>query len=68
MAEITTPVNVVVVDYQCDECKEGNMITDNIAMLVHPPKYQHICEKCGCKKELSERYPVTRLVKQSKES
>lgn len=64
MAEITTPAQAVVVDYQCDDCGEGKMIPTGVVLLSLPPQYPHTCNKCGKQKSFRERYPTTRIVEQ----
>lgn len=61
MAEKTFPINVVGVDYTCDECGIGAMIPNgNISFLSDPPKFPHLCPNCGATAYLSEKYPSVR--------
>lgn len=61
MAEYTTNVSVVKVDYRCDVCNQGNMqIAGSIMLLTQPPQFPHVCDKCGHSATYPERYPAVR--------
>lgn len=48
--------------YICDECKNGEMIpTEQNMWLSYPPKFQHVCGKCGYETLLTEKYPVIKF-------
>lgn len=64
MPEVSTPAQLVVVDYACDHCEEGQMLPDNITLTSFPPQYPHVCNKCGHKAVFKERFPTTRIIKQ----
>lgn len=50
-----------ITEYQCDNCKEGLMARDrgcNDIQLTSPPRFKHICTKCGSTDWLSDSYPL----------
>lgn len=58
------PVRMIttITEYQCDDCKEGLMIRDggcNDIQLISPPRFKHICTKCGSTDWFSDSYPLT---------
>lgn len=58
------------VRYRCDECEQGEMIyvadhgphVSDLRWPASPPRYKHLCNKCGATKELARTYPGTDLV------
>ena len=61
MAEIKTIVNSYRVDYQCDWCKTGILLSTGLSapsmIPGEPNKYQHKCTKCEDVKGLATIYP-----------
>lgn len=46
----------------CETCNEGFMVKDNssditISLLTNPPKFKHICDKCGHIEWHTAHYP-----------
>jgi len=55
-------VNVIGVEYACDDCHEGVMLpTGEILQLTQPPKHGHKCNACGADKFLTILYPTIRF-------
>jgi len=53
--------HIVTVNYQCDMCGKGNMITDRSMCLTSmPPQWWMECDHCGDKQTSREKYPYTR--------
>lgn len=46
------------VAYVCDNCNEREMTPNGIMKMLNPPLYEHVCMKCGFKKNLRENYPL----------
>lgn len=42
----------------CDKC-DVEMVRTQIVLTSNPPKFPHICPKCGNQKATLEVYPVT---------
>ena len=61
MPELVNPVQMVVVEYICDECGEGKMRRDgDIVFTSNPIQIPHKCDKCGFKINFNEpSYPRT---------
>ena len=59
--EVERPVQMVVVDYICDECEKGKMIQrGHPKSTVIPWQYPHQCDNCGHWQLLDEpSYPRT---------
>jgi len=55
-----TEVKTYSVVYICDTCSEGEMVFDGLTLTSYPPLYPHTCDKCGDKKNLRTRYPLTK--------
>lgn len=48
----------VMVKMKCDKCGEGYMKrSDNTVLLSNPPKYNHVCDKCGNRTRYTKSYP-----------
>jgi DNA-directed RNA polymerase subunit RPC12/RpoP len=61
MAEKTFPLQVVGVEYECDECESGTMQPyGTVAWLTEPLQYPHRCSTCGATRGLPEKYPTVR--------
>jgi hypothetical protein len=61
MAERNFPIQVVGVEYICDECGVGSMERyGEVAWLTNPVQYPHRCSNCGSTEALSECYPLVR--------
>jgi hypothetical protein len=42
----------------CTECYTGEMIpTGGYILTNYPPRYPHICKKCGYRENLDREYP-----------
>ena len=68
MPEITKDVQMVIIDYLCDECKEGVMLYEgNVIMPTDPPQIPHKCNKCGFEKNFTDTYPKLGYKKLKKE-
>lgn len=59
MPETFAPITPLLVNYGCDKCGT-NMVPAGQAYLTNPPRYPHICPKCGARDTFSETYPVIR--------
>lgn len=57
MSETKTKIQPFQIDYVCNECGEGRMRPTGLALLSHPPKYPHVCDKCGKERIFRESYP-----------
>lgn len=57
MPETQTKVESYKVDYLCDECNEGYMRFNGIALTSNPLQYPHTCEKCKACKTFRIVYP-----------
>lgn len=58
MAEKSTPVDVVRIDYVCDACGIGHMEhRGSVALLTYPARYSHECSHCGAPKLFDCTYP-----------
>ena len=62
MAEIRREMKVYQVDMQCPDCGEGMMKFNGLKLLTNPPKYQHICDKCGFCEDYPVQYPTITYV------
>lgn len=60
MIERIVEVKSVLVHADC-ECG-GEFKATGEALLSYPPKYVHICNKCGDYINSRDKYPVTRMV------
>jgi len=60
MIERSVDVKTVLVHADC-ECG-GEFKTTGEAYMCNPPKYVHICNKCGDWMTSRDKYPVTRMV------
>jgi len=63
MAERNFPIQVVGVEYICDECGIGTMEPRPDAAIKwseNPVQYPHRCSHCGATARLTERYPTVR--------
>lgn len=58
MSERVYDVQIVGVDYVCDECHIGLMESTGVALMSNPPWYPHHCSHCGVKKNFSKQYPT----------
>ena len=61
MSEFNVPVDVVAVEYYCDEegC-EGNVTPDpdkKVAFMTDPIQFPHRCETCGKEYTFTDKYP-----------
>ena len=56
--EIETPVEVLSVEYECDQCQRGRMrpVRDTPSAPRSAP-YPHRCGECGAVAQLSKLYP-----------
>ena len=59
MAEQNFPVEILGVDYICDDCGRGQMRPEEPAMSLDPPGYRHACNACGVSRILANLYPTT---------
>lgn len=61
MPEQIFPIEVVGVDYICDNCGQGNMEPyGNVILTCDPPRIPHKCSNCGYDQSFTERYPAVR--------
>lgn len=57
-------VKTFIVKYFCEPCATkggGEYKYTGRTMLTSPPKFQHVCDRCGERKLLSKQYPSTEL-------
>lgn len=48
--------------YICDECKIGEMLPNEENMwLTDPPRFKHVCNKCGKEQGFNEKYPCIKF-------
>lgn len=61
--EVRTEMRVVAYleEMQCHVCGYGKMISDGIALMSHPPKYQHTCNSCQWQDSYLKSYPNTHV-------
>lgn len=58
MSEVRRQVKTFAVDMMCPKCGEGTMRPDGpFVLMTSPPKYPHICERCGYVESYYESYP-----------
>jgi hypothetical protein len=50
------------VQYECDECEDGYMISTGKYHPTKPPKIEHKCEKCGDIIYLEDKYPKVEFI------
>lgn len=43
--------------YECDNCKEGELLPTGKMFMSNPPKFPHTCDKCGSEMIFNEKYP-----------
>lgn len=55
---VRVETHLVYADCKCG----GEFKPTGEALMSYPPKYVHICTKCGDYMNCREKYPVTRLV------
>lgn len=60
MPQVTKPVQMVKIEYVCDECGEGTMVRDwdAPALMSHPPLFMHECTHCNHRQTLTTIYPT----------
>ena len=59
MQRVVTPVKMVIVECKCDQCNKGMMSIDlfEFEPIKYTAEYPHVCNFCGEKKILEDRYP-----------
>ena len=64
MGEVVAYARPIIVDMECDECKNGLMrlTTDNIMLASYPPQYPHKCTNCGHVTNYNCTYPYHKLI------
>ena len=55
MKERKTEVKAYLVKAYCD-CG-GEFKPTGVTLMINPPRYPHVCEKCGAKETFNSRYP-----------
>jgi hypothetical protein len=60
--EIESQVSVWLVNYRCDKCGNGDMISTGQVVTTPLPKYLHKCESCGHEQGYFENYPQTKYL------
>lgn len=54
-------IKTYVINLICVECNEGSMVKNvnegSISLLSNPPKFKHVCDKCGNVDWYTENYP-----------
>lgn len=63
MPEKEISIQQVLLIYTCDLCNEGEMNYTTVIIHERPIKYQHRCDKCDKKKNLSSVYPKLKSVR-----
>ncbi|EOO29044.1 hypothetical protein IIU_05726 [Bacillus cereus VD133] len=59
MMEQQFEVKPIGVRYICDICHIGEMCpTGNNFFMEDPPKLEHMCNQCGAKIKLTDKYPI----------
>lgn len=53
-------VDTYIINFMCEKCKVGSMVSSGIILTSDPPKYEHRCNKCGIKENYDIRYPDIR--------
>jgi hypothetical protein len=48
------------VDYVCDECDQGKMVSNGSVIFSFPLQYEHVCNKCGNVRHFLVKYPAIR--------
>lgn len=63
MTELKREVKTYIVEFECEECKEGTLVPTGEAYMTYPAQYPHRCtnDKCNEKKTFNYRYPKTVL-------
>jgi len=61
VSEQIRAVEMIVIDYICDECGKGKMLQNGeIVYMSYPAQIPHKCDNCGAKKTFYEQpYPRT---------
>ena len=59
MTEIRSQVLTWVTDMVCNTCGKGNMRPTGIVLTSMPPKYPHVCDKCGYQEAYNNQFPYT---------
>ncbi len=59
MPTIIKPVNVVEVDYLCDDCRIGKMRHTGMSLMSTPAKYPHRCTHCNAHQNFNSIFPHT---------
>jgi hypothetical protein len=65
--ETRQQVNTFLVNYECDECEDGNLEYSEMLLpstwggciSTEQPKWKHKCDICLCEKNLETKYPYT---------
>jgi len=47
MSETKQKVNTFLVNYSCDFCEEGLVLSRGIALMSYPARYPHKCNVCA---------------------
>lgn len=50
------------VKYQCDNCKEGEMVYKGNMLMTNPPQFTHECSYCKTEQVFYEKYPTIKWV------
>lgn len=63
MAEKEVEVKTVQVEYQCDECGVGYMLSTGVQRMSLPPQYEHQCSHCNHLQSFrGVQYPYNKVV------
>lgn len=55
--EIKTEIKKLVVEYECDYCEHGTVISTGYVLEVFPPLYPAKCDSCNHAYTLNDVYP-----------
>lgn len=63
MGEVVKQIKPVQVNYVCDECSIYLIANPEGAIaLTDPPRYEHICKRCGRTYLLPKMYPFIKYI------
>jgi hypothetical protein len=75
MGESKKRIAAYEINYTCDTCHKGYMLTSILSMRHLMRNYEtnaistlHKCNKCGTEKFLEKEYPYLRYIKNNKEN
>lgn len=59
---VREPISTYVDKLMCEKCGTEMKQKGNVCYTTDPPKFAHVCEKCGETIITHERYPAIRFI------